>query len=395
MDAKQDDYVKFGNLLMDLIMVVVIANSGFIARMRCWLYPLFTVIVAGFLYPCVYHWIYHPDGWLLNGLPYSDDKKYKLMYMDEGQAGLIHVFGGSVALIGSIIIGSRKERKSKFRTLGGNVNPLIAVGGVLAFVGLFARNNALQTIYPPDEDGIEGHVDKARLTELKLKLSNPNVAFINNLLSAQASAIIAFLLKRSKVCGDPSGTKALINGAIAGLIGVSCAPHQYLHYGALVIGVVTGLAYVSWTAIFQCCRIDDPTDAAAVHLGAGLWAVLAGPIFRYDTGIIYTYHTWRLALFGWQLLGGLAIFVWGGLTIFIIFLPFLISGKASYKENVYLEGLDLYEHKDPAFPPNMQYSDLTTIEHVEVPAVITKSFTSTEELTVGFGTRAMYEEMNY
>lgn len=70
-----------------------------------------------------------------------------------------------------------------------------------------------------------------------------------------------------------------------------------------------------------------------VHLGAGFWAAIAGPIFRKDTGIIYVSGTREsFSTFGWQLLGALAIFVWAGLTLFIIMLPFLCARCATYKD---------------------------------------------------------------
>ena len=63
------------------------------------------------------------------------------------------------------------------------------VGGTLAVVGMIAKN-----------DGLNGR------------------SLVNNILAAQGSALVAYLLKRTRICGDPSSTKALINGAIAGLV---------------------------------------------------------------------------------------------------------------------------------------------------------------------------------
>ena len=60
---------------------------------------------------------------------------------------------------------------------------------------------------------LETYIDKTTVAGMYKSL-----AFLNTMLSAQASAIIAFTLKRTKVCGDPSGTKALINGALAGVV---------------------------------------------------------------------------------------------------------------------------------------------------------------------------------
>merc|ERR1711962_50392 len=369
MEASAGEMKQFVDSLCLLLLVIVICNSGFLARMRCWIYPIIIIIIAGLLYPCCYHWVYTEKGWLKAGIEINFNigntrvKQHKLLYVDEGMVGVIHIFGGTCALIGTIIIGTRKERKDKkFAALGGNLNPLIVVGGVLALVGLIAKNAGVtNTITDNTAKGLTNYINKMPLDATMYQ----SLAFLNTMLSAQASAIIAFTLKRTKICGDPSGTKALINGALAGVVGVSCAPHQYHPYAGFVIGVVSGLAYTAWTALFHCCRIDDPTDSAAVHLGAGIWGALAGPIFRKDAGIIAAgASNYKLNMFGWQMLGALAIFVWAGLTLFIIFVPFLICRIATYKETDIQQGLDVFELDDPAFPDKSQYSVNGDTEHM-------------------------------
>merc|ERR1711962_368737 len=350
MEANAGEMKQFVDSLCLLLLVIVICNSGFLARMRCWIYPIIIIIIAGLLYPCCYHWVYTNKGWLRAGIEinFSIDntgvKQHKLLYVDEGMVGVIHIFGGTCALIGTIIIGTRKERKDKkFAALGGNLNPLIVVGGVLALVGLIAKNAGVtNTIKDNTGKSLTNYIDNLTDTTSMYQ----SLAFLNTMLSAQASAIIAFTLKRTKICGDPSGTKALINGALAGVVGVSCAPHQYHPYAGFVIGVVSGLAYTAWTALFHCCRIDDP-------------------IFRKDAGIIAAgASNYKLNMFGWQMLGALAIFVWAGLTFFIIFVPFLICRIATYKETDFQQGLDVFELDDPAFPDKSQYSVNGDTEHM-------------------------------
>ena len=50
------------------------------------------------------------------------------------------------------------------------------------------------------------------------KNDTSDLALINNILSAQASALTAYASKATGYCGDKSATKALINGALAGLV---------------------------------------------------------------------------------------------------------------------------------------------------------------------------------
>ena len=100
---------------------------------------------------------------------------------------------------------------------------MIVVGGVLSLVGLIAKNSSLTPSDFSKDDNLKNYYNVAQTTSHIAMYKS--LAFINTMLSAQASAIVAFTLKRTKVCGDPSGTKALINGALAGV--VSAASHEY------------------------------------------------------------------------------------------------------------------------------------------------------------------------
>ena len=69
------------------------------------------------------------------------------------------------------------------------------VGGALAYTGLIS----LSTL-PSSSNGCK-------------------LAFVNNILASQAGALVAFMLKRViGIFGTRSGAKALISGALAGLV---------------------------------------------------------------------------------------------------------------------------------------------------------------------------------
>lgn len=325
-DANTSDYTTFGQEVILVAMVVVLVNAGFISRMRHWIYPIITITVAGFLYPCVRHWTNHVEGWLLDGI--NVDNK-RIVYSDLYGAGSIHVFAGSAALIGTVLVAPRRDRRGKgFSPIGGNLTPLIMVGGILAAVGMIAK--------------AEGFTD--------------SLSLINNLLAAQGGALVAYFLKITGHCGERSGTKGLINGALAGLVAVTCLAKDYEPYGGFVIGVVGGLSYAVWSALLQLCHVDDPTDTVAVHLGAGLWAILAGPMFQRKVGCLYNGDKDAFQKFGWHLLGGIAIFVWTGLTVFLILVLFVCTRVVTYKSEAAEVGLDAYAHKEPAYPDRDQYT---------------------------------------
>ena len=59
-------------------------------------------------------------------------------------------------------------------------------------------------------------------------------------------------------------------------------------WAGLVTGIVGGCLYVINSKVMSSMKIDDPLDAVAVHLGSGLWGLIACPLFLYDDGIVYT-----------------------------------------------------------------------------------------------------------
>jgi len=328
-DASGDDYARFGSELVYLMLVLVLCNSGFVSRMRYWVYPLLTLFISGVIYPFVIHWTKHPEGWLKSGIEVEIDGKDKILsYQDDGGAAWIHVLSGSVSLIGTILLAPRKDRQGKkFRPVGGNLTPLMLVGYFLAVIGLLAKQQT----------------GKRHLA--------------NSLLAAEGAALVSFALKRTGYFGDRSSTKALINGSISGLVAISVLSNDYLAYSAFVVGVIGGLAFTVWSALLQLCRIDDPTDSAAVHLGAGFWAAIASPLFRKTGGIIYDVSKYNLQMFGWHLLAAVAIFVWSGLTVFLVLIFFVFARSIKYSGREAAEiGLDQLEHKEPAYPDREQYT---------------------------------------
>lgn len=61
--------------------------------------------------------------------------------------------------------------------------------------------------------------------------------------------------------------------------------------------------------------VDDPLDAVAVHMGGGLWGLVAVALFQ-DEGIVYGGSAEVLA---WNMIGALAIMGWAGGLCFLMF----------------------------------------------------------------------------
>ena len=60
-----------------------------------------------------------------------------------------------------------------------------------------------------------------------------------------------------------------LNGVLTGIVAVCAGCNQYALWGALIVGSFGGMAYVAIHMLMEKCKLDDPLDAVAVHLGGG------------------------------------------------------------------------------------------------------------------------------
>jgi Amt family ammonium transporter len=152
----------------------------------------------------------------------------------------------------------------------------------------------------------------------------------------------------------------IINGILAGLVGItaSCA---FVGLGsAFIIGLVAGILVVFSVTFFDKIGIDDPVGATSVHLVCGIWGTLAVGLFSAGPGI-YSWYTedlgparglflgGGLGQFITQLLGALAV---GGITVLIstifwLVLKAIFGIRVSPEEE--FEGLDIGEHGMEAY----------------------------------------------
>ena len=110
--------------------------SGAIAE-RCSFngYIIFAGIMTGIIYPIPTHWCWANNGWL-NTIGFSD----------FAGSGVVHLAGGTCALVGAIILGPRLDRfnnENNIYVSGHNI-PHVALGGFLLVAGFMAFNGGSQ-----------------------------------------------------------------------------------------------------------------------------------------------------------------------------------------------------------------------------------------------------------
>ncbi len=71
----------------------------------------------------------------------------------------------------------------------------------------------------------------------------------------------------------------MINGCLAGLVGITAGCAFVTPTSAIIIGGLSGAIVVPAVALFDRLRIDDPVGAISVHLVGGIWGTLAVGLF--------------------------------------------------------------------------------------------------------------------
>jgi Amt family ammonium transporter len=147
-----------------------------------------------------------------------------------------------------------------------------------------------------------------------------------------------------------------LNGALAGLVGITAACATVTPFGALVIGIVAGILVVlSVIFIDRVLKVDDPVGAVSVHGVCGAWGTLACGLFNAEKalgvgdangGLLYG---GGLEQFGVQAIGVGVAFVWAfGLGLVLFFAIRKTIGLRVSKDEE-LRGLDVGEHGMEAY----------------------------------------------
>uniref|UniRef100_A0A6U5E2K1 Ammonium transporter AmtB-like domain-containing protein n=1 Tax=Corethron hystrix TaxID=216773 RepID=A0A6U5E2K1_9STRA len=156
-----------------------------------------------------------------------------------------------------------------------------------------------------------------------------------------------------------------LNGALTGLVSITAGCSVFEPWAAAVVGMVAGVIYLLVSHLLIKLRIDDAVDAIPVHLGGGLWGVVATGLFASPSHLSNLYDNINDPVGGWfyawskgsgdatmlgvQLLGLLFIIGW---TTAIMLPFFLVLSKANLLRVDALEedvGLDISHHYARAY----------------------------------------------
>ncbi len=282
--------------------------SGAVAeRIKLNAFLLFSVVYVGLVYPITGMWKW--------GGGFLDE----LGFYDFAGSTLVHSVGGWAALIAVILLGPRIGKyNGGAKAIEGHNIPLAFIGVFLLWFGWFGFNG--------------GSVLSADAGIVSLVL-------VTTCLAAAAGALSAFFT--SYALFKSYDITMVLNGILAGLVGITAGADLMSATDAILIGSIAGIIIVLAVIILDKLKLDDPVGAIAVHLICGIWGTLAVGIFGDKAGIDQL---------GSQLIGILAIgvFCTSSSFIILIILKKTIGIRVSEKEEI--EGLDIHEHGMSAYP---------------------------------------------
>lgn len=301
--------------------------SGAVAeRIKFKAFLLFTLFLVGVIYPIGGHLVWG-GGWLASQ-----------GFLDFAGSTVVHSVGGWAALVGILFLGPRIGKYGP----GGRVNAIPGHNMTSAAIGVFVLWFGWFGFNP----GSTMAADGASIAHIA---TTTNVAAAAGTLS---SMIAAWVFLKKPDLG------ITLNGSLAGLVAIT-APCAFVSVGSsVVIGLVAGVLVVAAVLFFDRIRIDDPVGATAVHLANGVFGTIAVGLFA-DPAVAPSAAVAKKGL----LLGGgmeqlwpqlLGVAVVGGIVVALsaVFwlVTKLVSGGIRVTAEEEVEGLDLGEHGNVAYP---------------------------------------------
>jgi Amt family ammonium transporter len=317
-----------------------IVSGSMAERTKFTSYLVYTTFISALIYPIVVHWAWDGNGWLANAF-LSEDAIGANGYMDFAGSGVVHMVGGTAGLMGAMIVGPRLGRFSN-----GRVNAIPGHSMTMGTIGMFVLWVGWYGFNPGSTLALSGG-----FAALAAKVA------VTTTLAACAGAVTATLISKARTGVYDYGLT--INGILGGLVGITAGCAVVDPWAAIVIGAVAAVVVVLCIDLLNALKIDDPVGAAPVHLGAGLWGVLAVGLFATNEGITaaFTGPTDSYGLLvgggieqlGIQALGAAAIIGWAGGASAVLFLAMKYTIGLRVDEAEEIQGLDLGEHGQPAY----------------------------------------------
>jgi Amt family ammonium transporter len=318
------DSILFRDWMFQVVFAATAATivSGAMAeRTKFSAYLVYSIVISGLIYPVSGHWVWG-GGWL-----------GELGFYDFAGSTLVHSVGGWAALTGAIALGPRigkyvsNGKKHTSKAIPGHNLPMASLGVFILWFGWYGFNAG------------------STLSGTDLGMASIAVTTTLGAASGSIGAMVISWVKFKK----PDVSMSL-NGALAGLVGITASTAVISPLGALIIGFAAGLIVVlSVEFIDKVLHIDDPVGAISVHGVCGLWGTIAVGLFGMSEDVTGLFYGGGFRQLGIQVVGAVSVMLWVLLASGMLF--FLIKSFHGLRvsEHEELAGLDLSEHGSESY----------------------------------------------
>ncbi len=293
---------------------VNIMSGGVSERTKVIPLAIFTIFMAGLIYPLVVNWTWGADMLKDTFLDISS-------MHDLAGSTVIHSTGAWALLAAILIIGPRKGKykDGKIRVYPASNIPLVVLGAFLLWIGWFGFNG-----------GSVGSISSKKAADtVALVIMNTNNA---GLIGGLVVMILVYLQYKK------FDITMILNGALGGLVAITAGADVVSPLSALIIGAIGGALVYYAVPFFDKLKLDDPVGALSVHLVNGIWGTIATGIFAKDVSL--------MAQIKGVVVVGVFAFVASYVIIYIInkIVPFRADEESE------IEGLDVSECGLEAYP---------------------------------------------
>nr|WP_245534002.1 ammonium transporter [Effusibacillus pohliae] len=303
--------------------------GGIAERAKLIVYFVFGTVFIAAIYSVIGHWVWG-GGWLSS-----------LGMQDFAGSTVVHLVGGTAALVGAILLGPRIGKYNKdgtSNTIPGHNMVYSVLGVIILWFGWFGFN--------------------AGSTLAANGAFFPYVALTTNL--AAAAGAVAAVFTVWAVLGKPD-IGYMLNGVLAALVAITASCAFVKPWAAVVIGAIAGIVMVFSVLFFErVLKIDDPVGAFSVHGVAGIWGTLSTGFFaapdlveKVGVGQPGLFYGGGLHQLWVQFLGVAASFAYVFVASFVIMYLIKVTVGLRISREEEIIGLDISEHGASGYPEQL------------------------------------------
>jgi Amt family ammonium transporter len=296
-----------------------------------WKFGAFIAFVSAWsilIYAPVAHWVFNGYGFLNQSMQSTG----KFFAEDFAGGTVVHINAGAAGLAMALVLGRRRGWPRE--NMRGHNIPFVMLGAGLLWFGWFGFNagSALAA------NGLAGY------------------AWMNT-NTATATAMLGWLIVE-KVRYGKSTALGAASGAVTGLVAITPCAGFVSVTGALVIGLLAGVACAFAISLKNRLGYDDSLDVVGVHFVGGWVGTLSVGFFSTDAinslannGIFYggsgKYGGWNLLLHQFEAAAVVSVFSFVGTYLIAKVIGLVMKTRVTEEDEV--TGLDQSIHGETAY----------------------------------------------